>query len=260
MRVGAGKNLILAYNFPEPETWPILACIWDSFRIFYKEFAKKGRNWEKLPVLYHPLLTNRRGGGVNMAVFERNFPPIDKAMAETLLVKDVWHNGNMKSLYEITLIFNSLCLATYMRIANYFREGDGQVLKQRNEGQEGISVINFVQRFKKGSKNFRLVIQNKNERNNKKVCEKSLKKFLSICDVAATEAVLALDIKAKILAWWDFNVLPNRIRDFLFKYTHNILGLNARVAHYNQHINAACTLCTIEKKNPPRRNRLYIYF
>jgi hypothetical protein len=61
IRCGACKVLNLSDNFDTGNTWPILRNIWKSFRIFYTEFAKVGRNWEKLPVLYHPLL--RQGGG-----------------------------------------------------------------------------------------------------------------------------------------------------------------------------------------------------
>jgi hypothetical protein len=52
---------------------------------------------------------------------------------------------------------------------------------------------------------------------------------------------------------WNHHFLQNRQRDFMFKYVHNLLGVNARVANFNNYVNASCTPCTLEGRIPAQR-------
>jgi hypothetical protein len=48
----------------------------------------------------------------------------------------------------------------------------------------------------------------------------------------------------KLYAEWTVSVYPAKLRDFIFKYRNNLLGLNTRVSHFNNAILRACTFCT----------------
>ena len=45
-------------------------------------------------------------------------------------------------------------------------------------------------------------------------------------------------------------MLNNKIHTFLFKFYNNILGLNSRVAKFNNAIDPSCTFCTANKLFP----------
>ena len=53
------------------------------------------------------------------------------------------------------------------------------------------------------------------------------------------------DIRAiNLLSSWNNTMLNNKIRTFLFKFYNNILGLNSRVAKFNNDTDPSCTFCT----------------
>jgi hypothetical protein len=49
---------------------------------------------------------------------------------------------------------------------------------------------------------------------------------------------------------WSRVFYPNKLREFIFKFYNNLLGLNTRVSHFNREIARACTFCTAMNKNP----------
>jgi hypothetical protein len=42
---------------------------------------------------------------------------------------------------------------------------------------------------------------------------------------------------------WATNCYPVSLREFIFKFRNNILGLNTRVSHFNNNVNRGCTFC-----------------
>ena len=48
-------------------------------------------------------------------------------------------------------------------------------------------------------------------------------------------------------------MLNNKIHTFLFKFYNNILGLNSRVAKFNNAIDPSCTFCTANKLFPTEK-------
>jgi hypothetical protein len=62
------------------------------------------------------------------------------------------------------------------------------------------------------------------------------------------------------LSGWNSFFLPNRIREFQFRFLNNSLGLNSRVTHFVQDINESCTFCEIEGMFPaPRETFAHIF-
>jgi hypothetical protein len=53
------------------------------------------------------------------------------------------------------------------------------------------------------------------------------------------------------ISWWNYNVLPNRIRMFAFKFYNNILGLNTRTSHFAANPTRHCAFCTINNIPDP---------
>jgi len=63
------------------------------------------------------------------------------------------------------------------------------------------------------------------------------------------------------LGTWNLNFLPNKIREFSFKFYGNILGLNSRVAHFGININPGCTFCRLTIGQAiPSESFLHLFF
>jgi hypothetical protein len=104
---------------------------------------------------------------------------------------------------------------------------------------EGIEILEFISRFKKGSKPFRKILDNYDEtlmsgRQNRRV-----NTFFDLVNIQKPDKLII----AHLMKEWSMNFYPTPLRDFIFKFRFNILGLNTRVAHFNQNVNRACTFC-----------------
>jgi hypothetical protein len=73
--------------------------------------------------------------------------------------------------------------------------------------------------------------------------------------------VLETNTLRKIFSFWNTHFLNVKISEFSFKFFNNALGLNARVAHFVQGHDEACTFCSLKKVNPvPRETFDHIFF
>jgi hypothetical protein len=60
---------------------------------------------------------------------------------------------------------------------------------------------------------------------------------------------------------WNVSFLNSSIREFIFKYYNNILGINSRVAHFNVDVNSGCTFCSITNNRPvPKETIQHLFF
>ena len=53
-----------------------------------------------------------------------------------------------------------------------------------------------------------------------------------------------------MLGAWEKKILPGKIRTFLFKFYNNSLGLNSRVAKFNNTVDPGCTFCSLTNTRP----------
>jgi hypothetical protein len=103
-----------------------------------------------------------------------------------------------------------------------------------------MPVAEFFGTFKKGSRAFRNVLSKSKLILKPKHCP--IRKFAETVNTNCPEP----EIIRKINARWCAQYYLVGIRTFLFKFYHNILGVNARVAHFNPERSPACFFC--EKK------------
>ena len=60
---------------------------------------------------------------------------------------------------------------------------------------------------------------------------------------------------------WNYSFLPSKTRTFLFKFYNNILGLNSRVAKFNQNTDPSCTFCSINNLRPaPKESFTHLFY
>jgi hypothetical protein len=117
-------------------------------------------------------------------------------------------------------------------------------------------IKDFINRFKKGSKNFRKIFTRVN---NKVVLHKSrqVRTFCRLIDCNVPEPCRVQNL----FTAWNNGFYPCHFRVFLFKYYNNILGINSRVAHFNNAIDGGCTFCLISGPHPvPQETVMHLFF
>ena len=83
-----------------------------------------------------------------------------------------------------------------------------------------------------------------------------VKTFLGLTE---TENIEIIRIK-NMMGAWNYSFLPSKIRTFLFKFYDNILGLNSRVAKFNQNIDPICTFCSLNNHRLAPKESLSHFF
>jgi hypothetical protein len=112
--------------------------------------------------------------------------------------------------------------------------------KYFTENDPILPVADFFNKFKKGSRAFRNVLSGSKLIPKPKNCP--IRKFAETVNTNCPEP----EVIRKINARWCAQYYLVDIKTFLFKFYHNTLGVNARVAHFNPERSPACFFC--EKK------------
>jgi hypothetical protein len=250
------------------ENWPILGGIWQAIRRFYVKFTGTGNNWERLPVLFNPLIKMDRGGKLLCnKFFLHNRPVIGADIAATITGSILWDGERVKSLDDINLLLPvQLSLASYMRLSAVSVFWDKNKLKHVT-GVPGLTLSEFLVRTKKGSKKFRNVLGTDAIKTGEKIRAKSTNSFLQAAElipvpipVQVPDPVTKALFDSNFLALWNGSFLKNRLRDFLFKFYTNRLGIAARVAHFNAGISECCTFCVKDGRFPaPRETMRHLF-
>jgi hypothetical protein len=130
------------------------------------------------------------------------------------------------------------------------------------DGSNGtcIPLMLFLQRIKKGSKKFRLLLSDgKNETGIEKM--RVVETFFRLID----SPVPHVSELAVMYGCWNFNFLENRLRTFCFRYFNNSIGVGARIAaRYRaggQMVNDRCTFCVkAGAAVPAREDFIHVFY
>ena len=133
--------------------------------------------------------------------------------------------------------------------------------KYQVEGKKGTKLVDFMSRDKKGSKCFRTILTKNSGTYDRKTIKNmpQVKTFLGLTETE-TENIEINQIK-NMMGSWNYSFLPSKIRTFLFKFYNNILGLNSRVAKFNQNTDPSCTFCSINNLRPaPKESFTHLFY
>jgi hypothetical protein len=126
-----------------------------------------------------------------------------------------------------------------------------------NTGMPSIDLENFIKRFKKGSRPLRRIVAACRESKIKCKSKTNVKTFFRLINMEIPEENVIKNLNIQ----WVNRMLPNKIREFNYKFRNNLLGLNTRVSHFNQNIGRGCTFCTLGGVNPaPDEGFLHLFF
>jgi hypothetical protein len=232
-------NPFLTNNSLLQDVAPVLKNLGNSFSKFSEQFYNNQDNVRDSFILCNKMF--KRSAVDNRILdpqfFNQNVPILDLERVGRLRVRDFLVPGtnNLKSLDELNddtgINFN---LVTYMRI------GESLTLFFRNHNPTSnisTSLTTFLKGKKGESKKIRKILDStpkKKTLNSLTVC----KTFFRLIGCNTEQA----DVP-KLYGVWNLNFLPNKIRDFIFKFTSNQLALNTRLSHYVLNVNRACFFC-----------------
>jgi exonuclease III len=256
-----GENVLTADpRLIDASANPVLFELTQSFWEFKKAFYLQNSNFLLSYLIGNPLLIDNRAN--KMPVDINLFLNADRSNVQAygLKISDILNNhGNLVTRQELSdLLGCNLTEEKYRAITRSVNESRQLVQKMTFQtGMPCTSLENFVKRFKKGSRPFRRALVVCRESKIKCKTKTNIKTFFRLIDIEIPdESTLKL-----ANSQWSNRLLPNKIREFNFKFRNNVLGINTRVSHFNQNIRRGCTFCTISHTNPvPDESFLHLFF
>ena len=103
-----------------------------------------------------------------------------------------------------------------------------------------VKIDTFLNSFKKGSKQVRNIIASTRSKNHSPENMANLRNFCVLIECDRPEG---RNIN-RWLSWWATPRYSNKLKEFLLKFTNNLLGVNARLAHFVANQDPHCTFCT----------------
>jgi Reverse transcriptase (RNA-dependent DNA polymerase) len=234
---------------------PVIYNISLSYKKFKTRFYRLACPIEDSYVMCNPELPLTRNSSmlVDFRLFKNVLNHNLVTNLSKLKISDISENLFLNRKTEIEEFLNTdIDLVTYMRLSEAF-----EIARIRHIVPEPVqfpTLDRFLDTRRKGSKPFRRILSDKKINLSQ---ERNLKTF---CDITGTGAKSEKILK-QICTNWDCHFMPNKIRDFAFKFYNNTLGLNSRVKHFNLNINESCTFCVLKKNFPAQRETfLHLFF
>jgi Reverse transcriptase (RNA-dependent DNA polymerase) len=247
-----GNPLILSPTLVNRNLHPILYNIAVSFEKFRKAFLLTNDNYKKSNILYNPLLSRHNDGtGTIDAQFFRQIPEINYSGLATLKFNQVFSGGPvlLEQINNNADPAVNLNLATYMRLVGVCSKFVRSLKHNRRTDGTSLDMRDFFNSFKKGSRRTRAILWDSRYKLTPLLGKlTTVKKFFGLIGLPIAEE----NQLAQLYQIWALHFLPNKFRDFVFKFTNNILGLNVRVVHFTERNDRGCTFCAYNKvQNPP---------
>jgi hypothetical protein len=120
----------------------------------------------------------------------------------------------------------------------------------------GTDLQSFMLRFKKGSCRFRNILTHFRIGSTKLSQNTRIKTFFNL----SGQPIVADPELKTLCSQWTVSCYPVKIREFIFKFRNNILGLNTRVSHFNNERGRHCTFCNLENGPNTDESFLHLFF
>ena len=217
---------------------PILSGLSHSFSLFYEHFTNIGENCYKAFVFNNKAF-HRSGNDslmLDCAFFGKT---TNKYVLSRLRFCDFFMNGIFKDYENLNDVLGlNLSQGVYFRLRSallhYIR---GKKIKDK---PVHVGITEFFGTFKKGSKNCRKILGFKKYDSVKILEVTSVNSFFIAAKVPPCDDLTARNA----FSLWNCSFLPNRFREFLYKFFFNKLGLNVRTVHFGG-LSRMCSFCAI---------------
>jgi len=104
-----------------------------------------------------------------------------------------------------------------------------------------IGIETFLNSFNRGSKSIRRILASTALTSKDQTTYKT---FIRVANISQMEIRNAIIFTS---AWYN-NSVPNKFREFLFKFSANSLPLNTRLSHFVINVQRNCTFCTLNNR------------
>jgi hypothetical protein len=162
-------------------------------------------------------------------------------------------NGNLLSINQLNdLLGGNISNEGYRMLTYGFKKA------QKNYGKENSKKLTLDSLFGtrnkvKGSKQYRFLLFNAFKTQIKEKCP--LTNFSKIAGIPVPISPASKMMNCLWTKWY----LSSEFKTFLFKFHHNILGLNSRVHHINAERDSSCFFC-LKAKNLPAERETFTHF
>ena len=250
--IGLGNPFIAHPLLAEKTHNPILHSLSSSFSLFNGAFGNLGCNFKKAYIMYNPTFQKSKvdKSVIDKSIFNSsaNFFAIAK-----LRFCDFFAGSDLKSCHDLNREFSlNLNLSGYLRICGSLLHNKSRF---KNCTGDCSKIEDFFNSFKKGSKSCRKILTKTEFDSHDLLKLNNVKTFFTLIGLAIPDRSTIKNF----LGLWNFNFIPNKLRDFIFKFYHNKLGLNTRTSHFGGDTRN-CTFCTISGKNPTDETFVHIFF
>jgi hypothetical protein len=173
--------------------------------------------------------------------------PRERAKILSITWSEITVNNRILPLHIVSETFGiNLSNAQYENIKNAYKSACNRF---RNNDNNSTNLNRFFSGFKKGSQPFRRILaahscMSAGGRGDG--LSRTVTSFSALIDCRVPNTIR----QKSLFCSWNKRFIDSRMRIFKFKYYNNILGLNSRVAHFNQEVSAGCTLCNISGPRP----------
>jgi Reverse transcriptase (RNA-dependent DNA polymerase) len=255
-----GNPAILSPALVDKNRNPILFTIAESFSKFRSKFLEINDNYKKGHIFMNPNLTRGRDNrGILDLQFFNQVPLIDVSPLVKLMLGDVFSDRPLQLEQINNTNGTNLNLNTYMRLMGACSYFIRSLKRDRFTNGTSISIPDFFKTFKRGSKSMRRILMNKSGTGTGE-CLKNTNTCKKYVELTGIDHVDEPQFKV-LYSCWGENALQNRLREFAFKFTNNILGLNTRTVHFTDRTDRSCTFCSLKnKRQPDDETFLHLFF
>ncbi len=255
--LSGGKPEQITYDrYTQGKVGRVISNIINSFCTFKSKFTNKFNNYMSVPIYCNTAFGY--GRGLRNTLDDSFFDTFEHGDLRTTVLGLTWSditvNGRILTRETLAIRFGlALTMEKYGLLCNVFRIA---TRKYYRPDSNSTSIRAFMMSFKKGTKNFRKVIDTP-DRVQYIVMSTQAKTFLKTTETTEPSAQRLKSLFSN----WNLHYLCSGIRVFIFKYYSNILGLNSRIAHFNREVYAGCTFCVMRKNLPaPKETLSHIFF
>jgi hypothetical protein len=221
---------------------PVLKGICENYIDFRERYGTVKNNFLSVPIFDNKYFFYKQGRE-RMHYDATFFQVQEGTVPETAVLKLKWgdmcdNNGNLMATDDLAMGLGfELDLEKLRLLAKGYHSARKKYFTEKDPI---LPVDDFFSKFKKGSRAFRNVLSRSKLIPKLKHCP--IHKFAETVYTNCPEP----EVIRKINARWCAQYYLVDIKTFLFKFYHNTLSVNARVAHFNPERSPACFFC--EKK------------
>jgi hypothetical protein len=223
---------------------PVLKEICSSFYDFKRNYNLLNDNFFKSCILGNPNLVNEKRFALPVGnKFWSDKLNNPHGELDNIRICDLFtDHGRVKNIHQMgNTLLSNLDRDTYNAIKKVLETSmyvyNCDKVEITNILYPGISE--FVTRFKKGSKNFRNIFTRVKFGKVANSKNKKIKTFFQLVDVFPDPEL------EKFQSEWAKGFYPMKVRDFIYKFRNNILGINTRVSHFANNVSRRCTFCVL---------------